>query len=108
VEVLKQNMLQTQLKRIALSAAALVAAISFAPAAQAAGGQRYIVTITNLTKGQIISPAVVASHAEGAEPLYVPGHPASPELAKVAEDAALDDLIYKLSHEADVLETSRD
>jgi hypothetical protein len=104
VEVLKKDMLQTQFRRIALPAAALIAALTLATAAQAAGGQRYIVSITNLTKGQIISPAVVASHSEDAEPLYVLGHPASAELAKVAEDAQLDDLIDKLSHEADVLD----
>ncbi|MDA0206354.1 MAG: spondin domain-containing protein [Acidobacteria bacterium] len=97
-------MLKTQFRRIALTATTLVAALSLATAAQAAGGQRYTVSITNLTKGQIISPAVVASHSEDAEPLFIPGRPASAELAKVAEDAMLDDLIYKLSHSADVLD----
>ena len=97
-------MLKTQFRRIALSAAALIAALSVATAAQAAGGQRYTVSITNLTKGQIISPAVVASHSQDAEPLFIPGRPASAELAKVAEDAMLDDLIDKLSHSADVLD----
>ena len=104
LEDLTLNKLLTQFKRLALSAAVLIAALSCVGAAQAAGGQHYLVTITNLTKGQIFSPAVVASHSEDAEPLFVPGHPASPELAKVAEDAVLDDLISQLSHEADVLD----
>lgn len=102
-------MLNKQFRRLALTATILVAALSTAVAGQAGDkdrhwGSRYTVSITNLTKGQIISPAVVASHSEDARPLYVPGHPASDALAKVAEDAMLDDLIYELSHSADVLD----
>lgn len=45
------------------------------------------VTVTNITKGQIISPPVVVSHRANFA-LFEVGHPASAELAGVAEDAA--------------------
>ena len=47
----------------------------------------YEVTITNLTRGQIISPSLVATHDRHLAPLYILGSPASPELASIAEDA---------------------
>lgn len=54
------------------------------------------VTITNLTRGQILSPPVVAVHRRGLAPLFRAGEPASPALAALAEDAAADDLIDAL------------
>ncbi len=62
------------------------------------------VTVTNLTRGQIISPVVVASHRARFEPLFVPGERASAELAAVAEDADLDPLIAALTGDSDVLD----
>ena len=44
-------------------------------------------SITNLTRGQIMSPVFVARHNSNAGPLYSLGEPASPSLAKMAEDA---------------------
>ena len=44
-------------------------------------------SITNLTRGQIMSPVLVARHDAGADPLYSLGEPASQALAKMAEDA---------------------
>jgi hypothetical protein len=46
----------------------------------------YRVTITNLTRDQILSPAMVISHNPNFH-LFMPGEPASPELAALAEDA---------------------
>ena len=46
-----------------------------------------MVTVTNLTKGQIMSPPVVATHDRIMDPLFVLGSPVSAELAGVAEDA---------------------
>lgn len=63
---------------------------------------RVEVTITNLTRGQIISPVVVASHNARFEPLFQLGSPASAELAYVAEDAILMPLIDALSADRDV------
>ncbi len=45
------------------------------------------VSITNLTRGQILSPVFVARHDASAAPLYALGEPASEALAKMAEDA---------------------
>ena len=58
----------------------------------AAMANSYDVTITNLTKGQIISPPVVAAHSPEIA-IFQVGDAASDELAALAEDAAADDLI---------------
>ena len=50
-------------------------------------GNNYEISITNLTKGQPLSPITVATHTSELAPLYVPGQVASAELAAVAEDA---------------------
>ena len=44
-------------------------------------------SITNLSRGQILSPVFIARHGQDAGPLYTLGHPASESLAKMAEDA---------------------
>ena len=72
--------------------------------ARADDDSRVKVTVTNLTRGQIISPVVVASHRAGFEPLFQLGAPASEELAMVAEDAILDPLILALRGDSDVLD----
>ncbi|MCF6251823.1 MAG: spondin domain-containing protein [Methylococcaceae bacterium] len=46
----------------------------------------YEVTITNLSRGQIISPVFAFTH-NGSESLFTHGEPASPELAALAQDA---------------------
>ena len=46
---------------------------------------RYEVTITNITRGQIISPPIVISHNEDFQ-LFSLGHPAPTGLAQLAED----------------------
>ena len=45
------------------------------------------VSITNLTRGQIMSPVFVARHDSGAASLYSLGESASEAMAKMAEDA---------------------
>ena len=45
------------------------------------------VSITNLTRGQIMSPVFVARHDSGADRLYSLGESASDAMAKMAEDA---------------------
>ena len=72
---------------IALSCFALLLSVS---AAQAAGGgpgrgSSYMVTITNLTYDQIISPPVVVVHDDRFS-LFHPGQPAGSELVALAED----------------------
>ena len=51
------------------------------------------VSITNLTRGQILSPVFVARHDASAGPLYTLGARATPALAKMAEDADASDLM---------------
>ena len=63
---------------------------------------RYEVTLTNLTRGQIFSPGVLVTHTRDMEPLFVAGSPASDELAAVAEDAIADPLVAALGDSDDV------
>ncbi|MHC5063360.1 MAG: spondin domain-containing protein [Planctomycetota bacterium] len=51
------------------------------------GRATWEVSVTNLTRGQIFSPPVVAVHSQWMDPLWTLGEPASAELAGVAEDA---------------------
>lgn len=74
--------------------------------ARADDGREYRVTITNLTRGQIISPPVVVSHKERFH-LFTAGTPASPELAKLAEDADTADLLLLLGSEPDVFDVQQ-
>lgn len=63
----------------------IAAGLPAAPCAAAEDGPRYEVTITNLTRGQQFTPILVASHREGVQ-LFALGHPASSELATLAEE----------------------
>jgi hypothetical protein len=84
-------------------AAILAVAAYFSTSAEArGGGTRVEVTITNLTRGQVFSPAVVALHGAGLHPIFTPGAPASDELRQVAEDAVNQPLIDLLSASPDV------
>lgn len=64
---------------------------------------QYEITVTNLTRGQILSPPVVAVHAEHFGGLYQLGAPAGVELALVAEDAVNGPLISKLQADGAVM-----
>jgi hypothetical protein len=55
--------------------------------APAEDGMKYEVKITNLTRGQPLSPVVVATHTGNLLALFAVGSPASRELAAIAEDA---------------------
>lgn len=62
------------------------------------------VTITNLSK-QIISPPLVASHTWKVA-IFVPGQPASDELAALAEDGGPGDLAALLAAQDEVLDVA--
>lgn len=79
----------TRLSRVTLAAAGLGLWTG------AAMADSYDVTIINLTKGQIISPPVVAAHNPEIA-IFQVGEAASEELAALAEDAAAGDLIALL------------
>ena len=72
------------MKRVVTVFAAAVVVLGMATAAQAQEGQSVDVYITNLSK-QIISPPLVMSHTWKVA-IFVPGLPASEELAVLAED----------------------
>ena len=57
------------------------------------------VTVTNLAKGQILTPAVFYTHSPDAPPLFVPGEPAISELATLAETGYTGGLINRLRAE---------
>ena len=58
---------------------------SQAEGALAHEGQRFRVTVTNLTRGQQFTPILVATHREGVS-LFAEGSPASPGLQVLAEE----------------------
>lgn len=58
-------------------------------------GQHFAVTVTNLTRGQTFTPVLVASHKEGVR-LFRLGHPASSELATLAEEGDVGPLTDRL------------
>ena len=77
---------------------ALFAAATLAISGQAwasGGGAKYEITVTNLTRAQIISPPVAFTHASGYR-LFAPGDEASPGLAGLAEDGLTDGLVAEL------------
>ena len=65
-----------------------------------AGGKVYEVTITNITKAQIFTPIMAASHGAGVK-LFTLGEAASSELEILAESGMPGALADKLADEAD-------
>ena len=86
----------------ALAATSSVGLMSVIAADDDDGRTRYEVTVTNLTRGQIFSPAVVATHKRGLDPLFTLGSAASSELAAVAEDAVNGPLVDALNDDPKV------
>lgn len=76
----------TRTRRIVLGATAFAASLVFLSGFTSANGNRvYRVTVTNLTRGQVFSPPVLATHKSSVG-YFTPGQPASDELAQLAED----------------------
>ena len=63
---------------------------------------RYEITVVNMTRGQIMSPPVVAIHHGRMEPLFSVGSPASEGVTAIAEDAVNDTLLAALEDSPDV------
>lgn len=84
---------------------AVVSARAGRAGASETGGRLYAVTITNLTRGQVITPPVVIVHDEQYR-LFVPGDAAIPELAALAEDGDTAPLLGLLSADPSVLEAA--
>ncbi|MDA1312782.1 MAG: spondin domain-containing protein [Acidobacteria bacterium] len=89
--------MRTNIFRMGVLPAALVACSLFSVPVEAQITTSLTVTVTNITKGQILSPVVVVTHRFGAPPVFTPGQPAGAELVQVAEDAVLQPLIDKLT-----------
>lgn len=87
-----------------LPVAILVFAFLLLEATVAAQGFQYRVTVTNLTKGQVFSPPVVATHSFRMTPLFEVGEPASMEVYSVAEDAVNDPLLALLGGDPNVVD----
>jgi hypothetical protein len=85
---------------------AVVFALAGGTDAASRRGKVYVVTVTNLTRGQVLSPPVVATHNEALTPLWTLGEAVSAEVAAVAEDAANDDLVALLDASGDVQEVA--
>ena len=90
------------MSRLAI-ALVLAAGVHLAHSASAAEGQRYAVTITNVTRGQVITPPVVMSHTEDFR-LFTPGTPAIAELVVLAEEGAVGPLLDVLATRPEVFE----
>src|SRR3990170_1978765 len=73
--------------------------------ASAEQGRRYAVTITNITRGQVITPPVVISHNEEFH-LFALGSPAIPQLATLAEDGVTAPLLAYVAALPTVLDTA--
>ncbi|MEL7059661.1 MAG: spondin domain-containing protein [Acidobacteriota bacterium] len=72
-----------------------IVSLAVASTASAQLTETYRITFTNITRAQVISPPVVATHSIRAS-IFNVGEPASPELAGVAEDAMNDPLVAAL------------
>jgi hypothetical protein len=77
----------------------ILAALGVAAAAE------YEVTVTNLTRGQVFTPILVASHQDGVR-LFELGQPASVELEILAEGGSTGPLSAFLRARSDVLEVT--
>lgn len=78
-----------------LCGAAALASMLAGPGAYADdvdGVRHYAVTITNVTRGQILSPVAVIAHDDNYR-MFSLGSPASPELAMLAEEGSADMLL---------------
>lgn len=77
--------------------------ISAADLGHAQTGNRYLVTVTNNTPGQVITPPVIIIHT-GNFSLFEVGSLAGPELAALAENGVTDPLTTLLGDEPEVLD----
>lgn len=73
--------------------------------ADEAGMRHYAITITNITRGQILAPAAVIAHNDDYK-LFDLGSPASPELAMLAEEGSAAALLSMASSLPSVYRTA--
>lgn len=83
--------------------ALLAAALNLINFSTVLADQLYSVSVTNLTRGQILSPMLAITHTQAFR-LFQSGQPASPGLAALAQDADTSLLEAELSASSDVEE----
>lgn len=94
------------MKRLAaLPASLLLAAALTGAQAQSANGPMYEVTITNVTRGALFTPILVASHRTNVK-LFDLGQPASADLAILAEDGDIAPLAQALRADSRVIDVA--
>jgi len=91
---------------VSLAVAGALALSREAPAGPPAA-QHYRVTITNVTRGQIFSPAVVVTHSDAAS-LFALGSPASAGLAQLAEEGDASGVVAMMSANPEVTDVTVD
>ncbi|HRX62763.1 MAG TPA: spondin domain-containing protein [Candidatus Competibacter sp.] len=89
----------------ALTASLLLAVPLSSIQARSDNGVMYEVTITNLTRGSLFTPILVASHRSGVS-LFALGEPASAELAMVAEGGNVEPLAQALRADSRVVDVA--
>ncbi|HRD65398.1 MAG TPA: spondin domain-containing protein [Candidatus Competibacter sp.] len=89
----------------ALTASLLLAAPLTSIQARSGSGVMYEVTITNITRGSLFTPILVASHRSGVS-LFSLGEPASPELATLAEGGDIEPLEQALRADSRVIDVA--
>ncbi len=97
-----RNTLRYSIAALALAGAALTSPAAFGQA----NGKRLMVSITNLTKGQIMSPVVVGTHRASATPLFTPGAAASSELITLAETGSPAGVAAAMDADSDYLDVA--
>lgn len=89
----------------ALTASLLLAVPLSSIQARSDNGVMYEVTITNLTRGSLFTPILVASHRSGVS-LFALGEPASAELATLAEGGNVEPLAQALRADSRVVDVA--
>lgn len=89
----------------ALTASLLLAVPLSSIQARSDNGVMYEVTITNLTRGSLFTPILVASHRSGVS-LFALGEPASAELAMLAEGGNVEPLAQALRADSRVVDVA--
>jgi hypothetical protein len=96
-------MQEIQMKKITFLAVSLMLVTAFALSTTVAAAEKtYEVTITNITKGQVLTPVLVVAHSDKFS-LFTPGKKAPKRLATLAETGNPEPLANKISKKKSVL-----
>lgn len=82
-------------RAVSSSVLAVVAGLMMSGHVQGQSVQRYMVTVTNMTRAQLFTPILVSTHTQSVK-LFSAGTAATPELRELAEEGSTDPLITLL------------